>query len=49
MQRFSTQHKELKNIQDMEAHFSSLGISHTIFMIYKLNMVHEVPLWQKEA
>jgi hypothetical protein len=33
----------------MEAHFSSIGISHTIFVIYKLSMVHEVPLWQKEA
>jgi hypothetical protein len=33
----------------MEAKFSSIGISHTIFMIYKLSMVHEVPLQQKEA
>jgi hypothetical protein len=33
----------------MEAHFSSISISHTIFMIYKLSMVHEVPLRQKEA
>jgi hypothetical protein len=33
----------------MEAKFSSTGISHTIFMIYKLSMVQEVPLWQKEA
>jgi hypothetical protein len=33
----------------MEAHFSSLGISHTIFMIYKLDMVHEGALQQKEA
>jgi hypothetical protein len=33
----------------MEAKFSSIGISHTIFMIYKLRMVHEVPLQQKEA
>jgi hypothetical protein len=33
----------------MEAHSSSIGISHTNFMIYKLTMVHEVPLWQKEA
>jgi hypothetical protein len=33
----------------MEAHFSSTGISHSIFMIYKISMVHEVPLWQKEA
>jgi hypothetical protein len=32
----------------MEAKFSSIGISHTIFMIYKLDMVHEVPLWQKK-
>jgi hypothetical protein len=49
MQRFSNQDKELKNIYDIEAHFSSLGISHTIFMIYKLNMLHVVPLRQKEA
>jgi hypothetical protein len=49
MQQFSTQDKELKNILDMEEHFSSLGISHTIFMIYKLSMVHEVPLRKKEA
>jgi hypothetical protein len=33
----------------MEAHFSSIGISHTIFMTYKLRMVHEVTLGQKEA
>jgi hypothetical protein len=33
----------------MEAHFLGIGISHTIFMIYKLNMLHEVPLQQKEA
>jgi hypothetical protein len=33
----------------MEAKFSSIGVSHTIFMIYKLSMVHEVPLQQKEA
>jgi hypothetical protein len=33
----------------MEAQFSSLGISHTIFVFYKLNIVHEVPLQQKEA
>jgi hypothetical protein len=33
----------------MEAYFSSLGISHTISKIYKLSMVHEVPLRQKEA
>jgi hypothetical protein len=32
----------------MEAHFSSIGISHTIFMIYKLSMVHEVPLRKKK-
>jgi hypothetical protein len=32
----------------MEAHFSSIGISHTIFMIYKISMVHEVPLQQKK-
>jgi hypothetical protein len=31
----------------MEANFSNIGISHTIFMIYKLDVVHEVPLWQK--
>jgi hypothetical protein len=34
---------------DMEESFSSIGISHTIFMIDKLSMVHEVPLRQKEA
>jgi hypothetical protein len=33
----------------MEANFPSIGIPHTIFMIYKLSMVHEVPLRQKEA
>jgi hypothetical protein len=33
----------------MEENFSNIGIAHTIFMIYKLNMVHEVPLLQKEA
>jgi hypothetical protein len=33
----------------MEANFSSVGISHTIFMIEKLSMVHEVTLRQKEA
>jgi hypothetical protein len=33
----------------MEANFSSIGISHTIFIIYKLGMVHEVPLWQKRS
>ena len=33
----------------METYFSSIGISHTKFMIYKLSMVHEVPLRQKEA
>jgi hypothetical protein len=33
----------------MEAKFSSIGISHTIFMINKLSMVHEVLLQQKEA
>jgi hypothetical protein len=33
----------------MEAHRLSIGISHIIFMIYKLSMVHEVPLGQKEA
>jgi hypothetical protein len=33
----------------MEAKFSSIGISHTIFMIDKLSMVHEVLLQQKEA
>jgi hypothetical protein len=33
----------------MEEHFSSTGISHTIFMIYKLSMVREVTLGQKEA
>jgi hypothetical protein len=35
MQQFSTQGKEIKEFLDMEAQFSSLGISHTIFMIYK--------------
>jgi hypothetical protein len=49
MQQFSTQDKEFKNIYDMESHFSSIGISHTIFMIYKLSMVHEVPWRPKEA
>jgi hypothetical protein len=33
----------------MKANFSRVDISHTIFMIYKLCMVHEVPLRQKEA
>jgi hypothetical protein len=33
----------------MEANFSSIGISRTIFMIYKLSMVLEVPLRKKEA
>jgi hypothetical protein len=33
----------------METNFSSISISHTISMIYKLSMVHEVPLQQKEA
>jgi hypothetical protein len=33
----------------MEAIISSVGISHTIFMIHNLSMVHEVPLRQKEA
>jgi hypothetical protein len=32
----------------MEENFSSIDISHTIFMIYKLNMVHEVALRQKK-
>jgi hypothetical protein len=35
MQRFSTQGKEIKAFLDMEAQFSSLGISHKNFMIYK--------------
>jgi hypothetical protein len=30
MQRFSTQGKKIKAFLDMEAQFSSLGISHTI-------------------
>jgi hypothetical protein len=30
----STKGKEIKAFLDMEAQFSSLGISHTIFMIY---------------
>jgi hypothetical protein len=34
-QRFSTQGKEIKAFLYMEAQFSSLGISHTIFTIYK--------------
>jgi hypothetical protein len=29
------QDKKIKSIYDMEAKFSSIGISHTIFMIYK--------------
>jgi hypothetical protein len=33
----------------MEEKFLSIGISHTIFVIDKLSMVHEVPLRQKEA
>jgi hypothetical protein len=33
----------------MEENFASIGISHTEFMIYKLSMVHEVLLQQKEA
>jgi hypothetical protein len=33
----------------MEENFSSIGSSHTILMIDKLDMVHEVPLRQKEA
>jgi hypothetical protein len=32
----------------MEENLSIIGISHSIFMIYKLNMVHEVPLRQKK-
>jgi hypothetical protein len=32
----------------MEENFSSIGISHTKFMIYKISMVNEVPLWQKK-
>jgi hypothetical protein len=35
MQWFSTQGKEIKAFLDMEAQFSSLGISPTIFVIYK--------------
>jgi hypothetical protein len=35
MQRLSTHGKEIKAFLDIEAQFSSLGISHTIFMIYK--------------
>jgi hypothetical protein len=49
MQRFSTQDKEFKSTYDMETNFSSIGISHSIFMIYKLSMAHEVLLRQKEA
>jgi hypothetical protein len=49
MQWFSTQDKELKAFMTLKQIFSSIGISHTKFMIYKLNMVHEVPLQQKEA
>jgi hypothetical protein len=32
----------------MEENFSNIGLSHTIFMIHKLDMVHEVPLRQKK-
>jgi hypothetical protein len=49
MQWFSTQGKEFKANFDMEAYFSSISISYTNFIIYKLSMVHEVPLRQKEA
>jgi hypothetical protein len=33
----------------MEANLWSKGISHAIFMIYKLSIVHEVLLQKKEA
>jgi hypothetical protein len=49
MQWFSTQDKEFNVFMTWKQIFSSIDISHTIFMIYKLNMVHEVPLRQKEA
>jgi hypothetical protein len=32
----------------MEAKFSSIGISHTKYLIFKLNMVHEVHLRKKK-
>jgi hypothetical protein len=48
MQRFSTQEKEFK-VDLTWKHFSSTSISYTIFMIYRLSMINEVPLWQKEA
>jgi hypothetical protein len=48
-QRFSTQDKEFRAKFDIEAYFSITSISYTKFMIYKLSMVHEVPLQQKEA
>jgi hypothetical protein len=42
---------KIKNLKHLwhGSTFSNIGISHTIFMIYKLSMVHEVPLRQKEA
>jgi hypothetical protein len=49
MQWFSTQDKKYKAFMTSKQIYSSIGISHTIFVIYKLNMVHEVPLQQKEA
>jgi hypothetical protein len=48
MQQFSTQDKEFKAFMTWK-HIFNHSISHTIFMIYKLSMVHEVPLQQKEA
>jgi hypothetical protein len=49
MQQFSTQDKEFRAFQTLEAHSSSIGILHNNFMIYKLSMADEVPLRQKEA
>jgi hypothetical protein len=45
MKWFSTQDKEFKAF---ETYFSSIGISHTKFMICKLSMVHEMPLRKKK-
>jgi hypothetical protein len=49
MQRFSTQDNEFKAYMTWKNNFSSIDISYTNFMIDKISMVHEVPLWQKEA
>jgi hypothetical protein len=36
-------------VYDMESYFSSIGMSDTKFIIFKLNIVYEVHLRQKEA